>query len=173
MTSPDAGAAPPLPRYGERSLADLTPSILTALDVPGFADPLGIEPARRARLLVVDGLGGELLQANRRHAPVLAGLAAANPPLTAGFPATTASSLASLGTGRPPAGHGLTGYTMALPGLDRAFNCLRWATYGIGGGKDLCDRVVPEQLQPQPTAFERAAAAGVEVSLVGPSGYAR
>jgi hypothetical protein len=169
----DTGPAPPLPRYGERSLADLTPSILTALDLPGFANPLEIEAARRAMLLVVDGLGTELLRANRRHAPVLAELAAARQPLTTGFPSTTAASLASLGTGRPPAEHGLTGYTMALPELDRAFNCLRWATYGIGGGKDLSSRVVPELLQPRPTAFERAAAAGVPVTLVGPAGYAR
>ena len=163
---------PPLPRYGEASLADLLPSLLAALDVPGFANPLGVEPLRRACLLVVDGLGWELLLANRRMAPVLAGAVERRRPVTTGFPATTATSLASIGTGLPPGGHGLVGYTIALPGMERAFNCLRWSPYGLGGTKDLRGRVVPEQLQPAPTGFEAAAADGVEVTLVGAGEYA-
>jgi hypothetical protein len=163
---------PPLPRYGEASLADLLPSLLAALDVPGARNPLGLEPLRRACLLVVDGLGWELLLANRESAPFLAAAAERAEPLTTGFPATTATSLASIGTGRPPAGHGLVGYTMALPGMDRAFNCLRWSPYGLGGARDLRDRVVPERLQPAPTGFELARADGVEVTLVGHGDYA-
>jgi hypothetical protein len=163
---------PPLPRYGEASLADLLPSLLAALDVPGFANPLGVEPLRRACLLVVDGLGWEALLANRRHAPALAGAAERGGPITTGFPATTASSLASIGTGLPPGRHGLVGYTIALPGMERAFNCLRWSPYGLGGAKDLRDRVVPERLQPEPTGFEAAVADGVEVTLVGAGEYA-
>ncbi|HZA80747.1 MAG TPA: nucleotide pyrophosphatase/phosphodiesterase family protein [Actinomycetes bacterium] len=163
---------PPLPRYGAASLADLLPSLLAALDVPGFANPLGVEPLRRACLLVVDGLGWELLLANRRMAPVLAGAVERGRPVTTGFPATTATSLASIGTGLPPGGHGLVGYTIALPGMERAFNCLRWSPYGLGGTKDLRGRVVPEQLQPAPTGFEAAAADGVEVTLVGAGEYA-
>jgi hypothetical protein len=164
--------APPLPRYGEASLADLLPSLLAALDVPGFANPLGVEPLRRACLLVVDGLGWEGLLANRRLAPVLAGAAERGGPITTGFPATTVSSLASIGTGLPPGRHGLVGYTIALPGMERAFNCLRWSPYGLGGSKDLRDRVVPERLQPEPTGFEVAVADGVEVTLVGAGEYA-
>src|SRR5918911_1829474 len=164
--------APALPRYGRASLADLTTSLLAALDVPRFANPLGMAPRRRACLLLVDGLGRELLLANRGWAPFLAAAAADAEPLTAGFPATTAASLASIGTGLPPAGHGLVGYTMALPGMDRAFNCLRWAPYGVGGGRDLRGQVVPELLQPTPTVFERAAADGVEVVLTGPGEHA-
>jgi hypothetical protein len=163
---------PQLPRYGEASLADLLPSLLAALDVPGARNPLGLEPLRRVCLLVVDGLGWELLQANRQAAPFLGAAAEQAAPLTTGFPSTTATSLASIGTGRPPAGHGLVGYNMALPGMDRAFNCLRWSPYGLGGAKDLRDRVVPEQAQPEPTAFEAAAADGVEVTLVGAGEYA-
>ncbi|HEV2894742.1 MAG TPA: nucleotide pyrophosphatase/phosphodiesterase family protein [Actinomycetota bacterium] len=163
---------PPLPRYGAASLADLLPSLLAALDVPGFRNPLGIEPLRRACLLVVDGLGWELLQANRRMAPVLAGAAEHGGPVTTGFPSTTATSLASIGTGLPPGGHGLVGYTIALPGMERAFNCLRWSPYGLGGSRDLRDRFVPEKAQPEPTAFEVAAADGVQVTLVGAGEYA-
>ena len=171
-TSATAAPPPPLPRYGEASLADLLPSLLAALDVPGFANPLGVEPLRRACLLVVDGLGWELLLANRRAAPVLADAAERGRPVTTGFPATTATSLASIGTGLPPGRHGLVGYTIALPGMERAFNCLRWAPYGLGGAKDLRDRVVPERIQPEPTGFEAAAADGIEVTLVGAGAYA-
>jgi Type I phosphodiesterase / nucleotide pyrophosphatase len=164
--------APPLPRYGEASLADLLPSLLAALDVPGFANPLGVEPLRRACLLVVDGLGWELLLANRRVAPVLAAAAERGRPVTAGFPSTTSTSLASIGTGLPPGRHGLVGYTMALPGMERAFNCLRWSPYGLGGAKDLRDRFVPERVQPEPTAFEVAVADGIEVTSVGAGQFA-
>src|SRR5215216_6629799 len=80
---------PPLPRYGEASLADLMPSLLAALDVPGFANPLGVEPLRRACLLVVDGLGWELLLANRRVAPVLADAAERGRPVFISYTATT------------------------------------------------------------------------------------
>jgi hypothetical protein len=164
--------APPLPRYGEASLADLLPSLLAALDVPGFANPLGVEPLRRACLLVVDGLGWDLLLANRRFAPVLAGAAERGRAVTTGFPSTTSTSLASIGTGLPPGRHGLVGYTIALPGMERAFNCLRWSPYGLGGAKDLRDRVVPERVQPEPTGFEVAAADGVEVTSVGAGQFA-
>jgi hypothetical protein len=168
-----APSAPPLPRYGNSALSDLMPSLLTALDVPGFANWLGFEPVSRVCLLMVDGLGWELLRAGRRHAPFLNELAERSEPLTAGFPATTAASLGSLGTGLPPSGHGLVGYTMALPGESRAFNCLRWSTYGLGGKGDLRDRLVPEEVQPAPTAFERAAEAGVSVAMTGPAVHNR
>ncbi len=169
-----AGAPTPvLPRYGEASLPDLVPSLLAALDVPGFANPLGVEPLRRVCLLVADGLGFQALLAAGAWAPTLAAAAARSRPLTTGFPSTTAASLCSIGTGRPPAEHGLVGYTIALPGMDRAFNCLRWSPYGMGAAKDLRDRVVPEELQPNETAFERAARDGVEVTLVGQRKFAK
>ena len=168
------GPLPSLPRYGEASLADLLPSTLAALDVPGTRNPLLLEPTSRACLLVVDGLGWELLQENRAMAPFLSGmLAEAGSVLTACFPSTTAVSLASIGTGLPPGEHGLVGYTMSLPDHGQVLNLLRWATYGVGGGKDLREAVQPERLQPEPTLFERAAADGVEVTLVGPADHAR
>jgi hypothetical protein len=123
---------PSLPRYGEASLADLLPSLLAALDVPGFRNPLGIEPLRRVCLLLVDGLGFQALLASQAWAKLLAGAAARGRPLTTGFPSTTVASIGSIGTGLPPAEHGMVGYTIALPGMARAFNCLRWSPYGIG-----------------------------------------
>jgi len=165
--SPRRPPEPPLPRYGNRSLGELLPSLLSALGVVGFVNPLGLEPTSRVCLLLVDGLGWELLRANREAAPFLNWIA--GEPLTTGFPATTAASLASLATGLPPGEHGLIGYTMALPGYERAFNTLSWSLYGLGPRVDLREEVVPEAVQPLPTLAERAAAAGVPIHYLGPA----
>jgi hypothetical protein len=148
---PSVPAAVPLtPRYGEASLADLATSVLASLGVPDEANPLGLAPADRACLLVIDGLGWELLRQQPATAPFLAELAISGRPLTAGFPATTVTSLTSLGTGLPPGQHGVLGYQVLVPGTGRLLNALRWDK-----------RVDPLAWQPAPTVFERAAAAGV------------
>lgn len=150
-----------------RSLGELLPSLLSALGIVGFANSLAIEPVSRVCLLMVDGLGHELLRANGEAAPFLNSIA--REPLTAGFPATTAASLSSLATGLPPGEHGLIGYTMALPGYARAFNTLSWSLYGLGPRVDLRDEVVPEAFQPLPTLAERSAATGVPIHYLGPA----
>jgi Type I phosphodiesterase / nucleotide pyrophosphatase len=145
----------------------LVPSLLSSLGLAGFENSLGLEAAAGVCLLLVDGLGWELLQAHRDTAPFLNSLA--GEPLTAGFPATTAVSISSLATGLPPGQHGLVGYTMALAGYDRAFNTLTWSLYGRGPRVDLREDVVPEAFQPIPTLPERAAAAGVAMQYLGPA----
>jgi predicted AlkP superfamily pyrophosphatase or phosphodiesterase len=142
------------------------PSLLSSLGVGGFANPLAIEAASRVCFLLVDGLGWELLRANQGAAPFMNSITRA--PLTAGFPATTAASLSSLGLGVTPGEHGLIGYTMALPGHSRAFNTLTWALYGIGPRVSLLEEVVPETFQPLPTLAERAAAASLPIHHLGP-----
>ena len=165
------GPAPALPRYGEAALADLIPSLLSALGVSGFANPLQIPPVRVAGVLLIDGLGLELIRDHMTLAPFLGG--SAGMPLTAGFPSTTAVSLASIGTGRTPGEHGVVGYTIHVPGHEFALNVLRWAPYGIGElGDDARELLVPEQVQPEATAFQRAAADGVAVTAIGPPDHA-
>lgn len=160
----------PVPRYGEASLADLVPSLLTALDVPGFANPLGVEPVDRVALVLIDGLGWDLLHQHAAVAPFLSDAARAS--LTAGFPSTTVSSVASIGTGLPPGAHGFVGYSIGRPGHDHGMNVLRWSTYGERTRASLLDDVVPEDLQPEPTAFERAQDAGVDVVRIAPHTHA-
>jgi peptidoglycan hydrolase-like protein with peptidoglycan-binding domain len=167
LVTVSAAPAPPLPRYGTRSLGELVPSLLSSLGVAVFANPLAIEPAARVCLLLVDGLGWELLRANPSSAPFLNSIA--REPLTAGFPATTAASLSSLAIGVPTGEHGLVGYTMALPGYDRAFNTLTWSLYGVGPRVDLVGELMPESFQPIPTLAERAAAAGLRIHHLGPA----
>lgn len=141
---------PTLPRYGEAALADLACSVLASLGAPGEPNPLRLTPARRACLLVIDGLGWELLREHPAAAPFLSELAVTGRPLTAGFPATTVTSLSSLGTGRPPGQHGMLGYQVAVPGEGRLLNALRWD-----------QRVDARVWQPGSTIFERAVAAGI------------
>jgi hypothetical protein len=141
---------PTLPGYGESSLADLASSVLAALGMVREPNPLGLPETDRVCLLVLDGLGWELLREHQAAAPFLSELAVSGRALTAGFPAMTATSLTSLGTGRPPGQHGVLGYLVAVPGEGRLLNSLRWDS-----------RVDPVAWQPVPTIFERAAAAGI------------
>jgi hypothetical protein len=164
---------PLLPRYGQRSLAEVLPAILTALGVPAArtrpsADlvapsDLDLPPVRAAALLLVDGLGAELLRDHAADAPFLAGLPDAGP-LTVGFPSSTSISLASLGTGAPPGAHGLVGISFRAG--DELLDSLRWTTHDIGEGLDLRDTQPPERVQPLSTAFERAEAEGIVVTVV-------
>lgn len=158
--------APTPPRYGTRSLAEVLPALLAALGVPhvlGRAPGLGIPPVRAAALLLVDGLGSELLARHAADAPFLAALPDAGP-LTVGFPSSTSISLATLGTGLPPGAHGIVGISFRADG--RMLDSLRWTAPGDGEPVDLREILPPEKLQPMPTALERAAADGVEVSVV-------
>lgn len=155
-----------LPRYGTATLAGVLPSLLHAVGAPldDTAPEFALPPARAAALLLVDGLGHELLGAHADDAPVLAGLADAGP-LTVGFPSTTPISLTSLGTGLPPGAHGTLGLRLRVDG--HLLDALSWSQ----GRHDLRATLVPERVQPAPTVLERAAAAGVEVVTVSPSAF--
>jgi Type I phosphodiesterase / nucleotide pyrophosphatase len=136
---------PSVPRYGENTLADLASSVLASLGVANEPNPLQLGPVDRVCLLVVDGMGWELLREHPAQAPFLSELALSGRTLAAGFPATTATSLGSLGTGQPPGEHGLLGYQVAVPGEGRLLNALHWDP-----------RVDPIAWQPGRTIFERA-----------------
>jgi hypothetical protein len=162
-------SSPALPviGYGTGTLADVLPSVLSAMGVPGESNPLALDPMSRAVVLLVDGMGWTLLKRHPEVAPFLNGLN--ERAVTAGFPATTATSLASLGTGRPPGQHGFTGYSSYLAEIDAPVNWLTWRA--VSDGADLRDRLVPEAVQPGPTAFERAQAAGVAVTVAAPAPF--
>lgn len=147
--------------YAEGTLADVGTSLLAALGVPGEVDRFGLAPTARACIFLVDGLGWLQLQRHADVAPFLAGMTGR--PMPAGFPATTVASLSSLGTGLPTGEHGLTGYTSYVDEVDAVVNWLAWKS--VGAGEDLRDRVVPEVVQPQPTVWERAAAAGITTTV--------
>jgi predicted AlkP superfamily pyrophosphatase or phosphodiesterase len=143
-------------------LADVVPSVLTAMGVAGFDGPIPFpEGIAGACVLLVDGLGAELLDTYADDAPVLAALRGRT--LQVGFPSTTVAGLAAVGTGCRSGEHGMVGLSFRLPGAD-VVNALGWRPHPTG--RDLREKVPPEQVQPMPTTFERAAAAGVAVSVV-------
>jgi len=146
-------------------LADVVPAVLTAMGATGFTDRLGLPgPVSGAAVLLIDGLGAELLDTHIADAPVMAGLR--GKVAQVGFPATTVAGLAAVGTGARSGTHGMVGMSFRLPGAG-VVNALRWRPHPWGD--DLRASVIPEQVQPEPTTFERAAAAGFAVHVV--SGY--
>lgn len=149
------------PAYDATGLAGVLPAVARSLGVPDApgrdGDLLELAPSRRAVVVLVDGLGYDLLRQRSGHAPFLRGLLPAARRLAAGFPSTTATSMGSFGTGLPPGAHGLVGYEVLVPGEDRLLNELSWEN-----GPD------PRRWQPRQTVFERVAADDVAVTRVGP-----
>jgi hypothetical protein len=146
------------PAYHGRSLGDVLPAVATAIGIDvGFHDTsLVLPPAQKYVVFLVDGLGYELVRDHRVDAPYLHSLLThGESPATAGVPSTTATSLTSLGTALTPGEHGLVGFTSRVPGTDRLLNALYWDKH-----------VDPLEWQPNPTAFERLAGAGVHTTVV-------
>ena len=143
-------------------LADVLPAVAAALGYPvrdRARTPLTLAEARHVVVVLLDGLGAELLGRRRGHAPFLRALGAAGgSELTCAFPSTTATSMGCLGTGMAPGQHGLVGLEVLDPELSIVFSELAWDP-----------RVDPRRWQPAPTVFELLAAQGVEVARIGPS----
>ena len=159
----------PQPDPDTPHLADVVPSVLTAMGVPGFDGRIPLPgDLFGACVLLIDGLGAELLDAHAADAPVLAGLRGRA--LQVGFPSTTVSGLAAVGTGCRSGMHGMVGLSFRLPGAG-VINALRWRPHPWGD--DLRDDLPPEKVQPEQTTFERAASAGVAVSVVSGAEFTR
>jgi hypothetical protein len=160
-------ASAPLPEYGSGSLADLLPTLAAGMAVPGMRAAIPeLTAADRNCVFLVDGLGWENLRAHPHEAPYLNALldssrGGTGRPLTTGFPATTATSLASVGTGLPPGAHGLPGYTVRNPATGALMNQLRWQPYSDPGA-----------WQPHPTVFQLAERAGVHTAQVSAPAFA-
>lgn len=160
---------------GDGHLADVLPSVACALGVSSGRARLALPPAVRTVVFLVDGLGANLLARRAAYAPFLAEMAAVQRDLralpgsapfsgnvlTCGFPSTTATSMATFGTGQRPGGHGMLGYTVVDPERDVLFNELSWEH-----GPD------PMRWQSQPTVFEQVSEDGVSVYQIGPAYFA-
>ncbi|HET7399349.1 MAG TPA: nucleotide pyrophosphatase/phosphodiesterase family protein [Intrasporangium sp.] len=154
-----AAAAPTAPDWSAGSLSSLLPAVAARLGVPRYAgsDLFDLPPARRTVVVLVDGLGFDLLGRRSGHAPFLRGLLPVARRIPCGFPSTTATSMGSFGTGLPPGAHGLVGFSVLDPDTDRLLNELSWED-----GPD------PFRWQPNDTVFQHADAAGVSVTRIGP-----
>ncbi|MFJ8348035.1 alkaline phosphatase family protein [Streptomyces sp. NPDC094153] len=158
---PLAVESAPVPAYGTGSLADLLPTLAAGMGVPRMTAAIDeLAPVDRACVFLIDGLGWEQLKAHPAEAPYLNSLLGSSRggtgrPITAGYPATTATSLASVGTGLPPGAHGLPGYTVRNPATGQLMNQLRWQPF-----------TDPRAWQPYPTVFQLAQQAGVHAAQV-------
>jgi hypothetical protein len=114
----------------------------------------------RELLFLIDGFGFDTLATYADAMPTMSRMFNHGCIQTA-FPSTTATSLATLTTGQLPGAHGMLGYTVQVPRSGgRLLNALKWD-----------ERVDPENWQPIETLFQRAAAAGINVTHVAAKRY--
>ena len=121
---------------------------------------MGISPNGRELLFLIDGFGINTFSQYADVMPTMSRMFNHGLIQTA-FPSTTATSLATLTTGAMPGAHGMLGYTVQVPRSGgRLLNALKWD-----------ERVDPENWQPVETLFQRASAAGINVTHVAAKRY--
>ncbi|MEE1922590.1 alkaline phosphatase family protein [Pseudomonas sp. 148P] len=152
-------------------LANLSQSILTALGAVGFRNGFELTPSSATCLLLIDGLGHELLREHAAHAPFLAALMRPEGTFHVGFPATTASSLAALASGLGSGAHGIVGCTFALDG-DSEFSPLTWTCAPFVADRLATLAPPPERFIAAQTAWEQASEQGLKISTVMSARYA-
>ena len=134
-----------IPRYGDRSLADVLPSVMHSLGAHEFPNTLQFDPVHHTVLLVVDGMGWEQVTEHIEELPTFGPAIREQQPVDAAFPTTTPVGLASLTLGAGPGMHGFVGATFMLPDFDQVLAPLHWDS-----------EPHPVAVQPEPTLFERA-----------------
>ncbi|BDZ60877.1 hypothetical protein Lsed01_00195 [Demequina sediminis] len=163
-----AAAGLSVPDYGGLELGAVLPAALAAIgvgdavvtrDAEADRARLGIPHAEHVVVVLLDGLGHHQLDARRGHAPFLRSTESAV--ITAGFPTTTATSLALFGTGRAAGATGMTGYTAHNPHTGGAANLVSWE-----GAEE------PHEWQRERSLLAAAEAAGVAVVSLGKRRFA-
>lgn len=147
-------AAADLGPLGRPTIDRILPSVAGALGVESFANEFDLPEASRYVVVVVDGMGAELLRDNTDSAPFLSGLTPVEG-LVCGVPSTTATSLTSLSTGVRPGRHGMAGYTCRVPDTGRRMNLLTWD-----------QPVEPEMWQPHRSVLAQVGDFGVTADVV-------
>ena len=153
-----ASMLPSVPKsFGRLSEAYL--SALLALD--GKTNPLSLGAKHSYAVILVDGLGVANIKAAGGHAGFLNQKLARSKSLFSGFPTTTATSLASLATGRPSGEHAFIGYRVFDRQNSKAINLLN----------DLGPDLPPSKYQDLQTISEQGVASGKRMITVGPGEY--
>ncbi|NPV57822.1 MAG: hypothetical protein HPY76_14295, partial [Anaerolineae bacterium] len=184
-----------LPYYDGASLINLPAAICHWLDIPMFgAQPLSPHwqsalPGRyqRAILLLVDGLGYNLLQSviagdwqDIAGLDIWAQFAATNPPLplTSVIPSTTAAALTSLWTATPPLEHGMLAYEVWLKEYGvlanmLSFNVASAKSRPADAGSLKRSGFDPDQFIPLPTFGSHLMKHGVQNRVMQHTGISR
>ena len=136
---------PTFAHYDRGCVANIVPAIFGLFDQTWLPEPF--EGARAVVLLVLDGLGANVIAQRPELVPNLAAMASARTEhgeITTVVPATTSAALTSITTGTAPARHGIVGYRTFVE--DRVLNVLRWQPEGVDRGP----RIEPLAVQRQP-----------------------
>lgn len=162
------------PHSGLPPLSSVLESVAASLGAADFDNRLHLAPAHSATVLLIDGLGAELVAAHPDDAPNLNAASRGNSTVVAaGFPATTSVSLTSLSTGRTVGQHGMVGYTFragadGLVPQSPILNTLRWCAHG-DRDHDLIHVAIPEDIQSGTTIFQRCRMQGFVTRQIVPS----
>ncbi|MBF1140033.1 MAG: alkaline phosphatase family protein, partial [Thermobifida sp.] len=155
-----------LPGTGDPVITDVIAGALSSIDtsLPGAssqaAGALGIEAgADQVLLILVDGLGYELIQDHLGHTPTLRRVRDDIRSIHTVVPSTTAAAITAFGTGARPGVTNMVGFSVAYGG--GVMNLL-----AMEGGP------APTEWQPTPTYFERLAAADVSSAVISPARFA-
>jgi hypothetical protein len=146
-----------------KTLGRLSDVLVSALGaITGKSNRMGLKPATRVCVVLVDGLGSENLRSAGGHAPFLNAALKKYKSINTVFPSTTASAITSFGVGARPSEHGVFGYSV----FDRKANEVRnllsgWST-----------EFVPEDFQKLPSVAAIAEQENVRAFSVGPGEYA-
>ncbi|CAM3982761.1 alkaline phosphatase family protein [Helcobacillus massiliensis] len=118
-------------------------------------------------VILVDGLGAQLLEQHRAHTPTLRRLAPHTDTVLTTAPSTTAAVLASMLTGLSPLQHGVLGYTVfaGAPGTDGGDRAISQLTGAPG--------ILPERWMPLKNLGQAAKRSGRYAGQVGPARYRR
>jgi hypothetical protein len=144
------------------SFGRLSEAYLSAfLALEGKSNPLSLPPKQSYAVILVDGLGVANIRAAGAHAGFLNQKLANSKSLFSGFPTTTATSLASLATGKQSGQHAFIGYRVFDRKFSRAINLLN----------DLGPDLPPRKYQDIETISEQGAALGKRMLTVGPAEY--
>lgn len=155
-----------LPGEGDPLITDIVSGALCAIDAElegastRRARLLGIEPGAGQLLLVlVDGLGYELLADHMGHTPTLRRVREDIRSIHTVVPSTTAAAITAFGTGERPGATNMVGFSVAYGG--GVMNLL-----AMEGGP------APAKWQPMPTFFERLAPQGFSSAVISPARFA-
>ena len=155
-----------LPRVGDPLITDVVAGGLATIDpaLPGAstqaAASLGMETgAHQLLLILVDGLGYELIEEYVGHTPTLRRVRGDVRSIHTVVPSTTAAAITAFGTGERPGATNMVGFSVAYGGT--VMNLL-----AMEGGP------APSEWQPVPTYFERLAAVDVASAVVSPARFA-
>ncbi|MFP7697163.1 alkaline phosphatase family protein [Trueperella sp. LYQ143] len=138
-------------RIGE--LAEVIPSIFRAIGIddtspePSRSGHFEFPQARRACVVLVDGLGYHQLAQRLGHAPTIRSIGLGDPIVTV-VPSTTVAGISAFGTGCLPGRTHMAGYALRVPQTNDIFNLIAWNH----------PQVDPVAWQPVPSFFERCEA---------------